>query len=133
MIIVYLLISIIIIYSLSVITSKRCDEHTVLISYIRGELSKFNRGYENIPIYISNESYTINKQKIYICIGNNLLPEELMYVILHEVAHVITPVDEHSEGHGPSFMRNFDNILNDASKLGIKTKQPNPQEYHSMC
>lgn len=68
-------------------------------------------------------SYSVNKgEKIHLCLrqreGTNesLVDENVMvFVGLHEMAHVITP----SLGHGPDFWNNFGWLLKQAEKAGI--------------
>jgi hypothetical protein len=68
-------------------------------------------------------SYSVNKgEKVHLCLrqreGQNesLVQENVMvFVALHEVAHVITP----SLGHGPDFWNNFGWILKQAEAIGI--------------
>ena len=62
------------------------------------------------------KSYTINKQKIHLCIkddqGNYYNDNMVGYVSLHELAHVLC--DE--VGHTPKFWAIFDIVLDEASK-----------------
>jgi hypothetical protein len=68
-------------------------------------------------------SYSVNKgEKVHLCLrqreGQNerLIEENIMvFVALHEMAHVVTP----SLGHGPDFWNNFGWILKQAEELGI--------------
>jgi beta-lactamase regulating signal transducer with metallopeptidase domain len=74
------------------------------------------------------KSYTINKEEIYICLkdenGEYYDENMLMYVTLHEMAHVLC--DE--IGHTPKFREIFDDLLRKASDIGIydNTKPPIP-------
>lgn len=66
-------------------------------------------------VYHTNgNSYTTRKQYIYLC-TKNADYNEMMYVALHELAHV----GSKSYGHGPEFQRNFAIILERALSLGI--------------
>jgi hypothetical protein len=68
-------------------------------------------------------SYSVNKgEKVHLCLrqreGQNesLVDENVMvFVSLHEMAHVITP----SVGHGPDFWNNFGWLLKQAEAAGI--------------
>ena len=68
-------------------------------------------------------SYSVNKgEKVHLCLrqreGTNesLVQENIMvFVALHEMAHVVTP----SIGHGPEFWNNFGWILKQAEAIGI--------------
>lgn len=54
-----------------------------------------------INLYRGNKSFTINKEKIYICLkndnGNYYDDNMLVYVIAHEISHVICPEIGHTE------------------------------------
>lgn len=83
-------------------------------------------------------SYTINKgQEMHLCIrqknrgktfhSHNLL----MFVLLHELAHVMSK----SIGHNQEFMKNFRFLLEEASELGIYVPvnfKHNPAQYCGM-
>ena len=68
-------------------------------------------------------SYSVNKgEKIHLCLrqregqNENLVEENVMvFVALHEMAHVITP----SLGHGPDFWNNFGWLLKQSEALDI--------------
>ena len=63
-------------------------------------------------------SYTINKYRVYLCTeydGVTYTDNMLVYVILHELAHVITP----DIGHGETFMVNFNKLLQRAVDYGL--------------
>ena len=74
---------------------------------------------EEIRLYKGEKSYTINKEKIYMC----LLDEEgkyydlnlLVYVLLHEMSHVLC--DE--IGHTQKFSDIFDELKHEAATAGI--------------
>lgn len=82
-------------------------------------------------------SYSVNKgEKIHLCLrqreGENesLMSENIMvFVALHEMAHVITP----SLGHGPDFWNNFGWLLKHAEALGIYTYQDFKAHPVSYC
>ncbi len=80
----------------------------------------------------SYTSYTVNKgEKIYMCMRNeNQLVDDntLMFVALHELAHVMTK----SIGHKPDFVENFKSLLRLAEKRGYYKHQAyhvTPQQY----
>lgn len=62
----------------------------------------------------SSNSYTSRKQYIYLC-TKNASYNEMMYVALHELAHV----GSETYGHGAEFQRTFAVILERALSLGI--------------
>lgn len=85
----------------------------------------------NLEIYEGNKSYSINKQKIYLCLKdeNNKYYSKntLVYVALHELAHCINKKDI---GHSQSFNEIFDQLLKRATALGIYNPNiPIPPDY----
>ena len=89
--------------------------------YYEGYLSPMNGKniLKHIRFYEDDKSYTINKHKVYMCLkdenGKYYDENMLIYVLLHELAHVIC--DE--VGHTPKFNKIFDELLNEAIKLNI--------------
>jgi hypothetical protein len=82
-------------------------------------------------------SYSVNKgEKIHLCLrqregrNENLVDENVMvFVSLHEMAHVITP----SVGHGPDFWNNFGWLLKQAEQAGIYKYQDFKSHPVSYC
>lgn len=82
-------------------------------------------------------SYSVNKgEKIHLCLrqrqGKNeqLVDENIMvFVALHEMAHVITP----SLGHGPDFWNNFAWLLKQAESLDIYRYQDFKAQPVAYC
>ena len=82
-------------------------------------------------------SYSVNKgEKVHLCLrqregGNeNLVQENVMvFVSLHEMAHIITP----TLGHGPDFWNNFAWILKQAEEIGIYKYQDFKAHPVSYC
>lgn len=78
-------------------------------------------------------SYSINKgERIILCIRqtDNAFVEKnvVMYVAIHELAHIMTP----EIGHTDSFWANFRRLLNDAVSIGLYKKQNykvTPEDY----
>jgi hypothetical protein len=73
-------------------------------------------------IHADSTSYSENKgQKVVVCLRDKAPPYKLvdvntvMFVVLHEMAHLATT----SIGHTPEFWTNFRRILQDAVGLGI--------------
>ena len=82
-------------------------------------------------------SYSVNKgEKVHLCLrqregGNESLVQEnvMVFVALHEMAHVVTP----SLGHGPDFWNNFGWILKQAEAIGIYQYQDFKAHPVSYC
>ena len=90
-------------------------------TYWSHPLTKLNDNdlMNNITFYRGNKSYTINKEIVYICLkdekGEYYNENMLIYVIAHEIAHVLC--DE--IGHTDAFFEIFDDLINELSKEGI--------------
>jgi hypothetical protein len=93
-------------------------------------------GTGSTPIREGNESYTLNKSAITLCIkdprtGKQYPWNTLAYVSLHELAHVVTKIKE-KDPHGPQFRKNFTTILDKAARLGYYDPSvPVPDTYCS--
>ena len=74
---------------------------------------------EEIEVYKGDKSYTINKQKVYICLTNEngeyYNMNMLLFVFIHEIAHVLC--DE--IGHTEKFNEIFEALLLKATEMGI--------------
>lgn len=91
-----------------------------LLQLVRSNFSKLNKQYAQIPLYSGSSAYTDNKTVITLCLSD---PETgvpydentIMYVALHELAHVVST----NIGHGKEFRKNFATLLARAHKLGF--------------
>lgn len=98
-----------------------------------GHLEPLNKGnlLDKINLYKGDKSYTINKQKVFLCLrdenGEYYDINSLLYVLLHELSHVLTP----EIGHTPLFNEVFDQVLEEASKQGIY--DPNIPMIQDYC
>jgi predicted metal-dependent hydrolase len=108
----------------------------------------WNIGTNNIIIRESSEksqytSYTVNKgEQIIFCIRSKLIDKYInssnihdknliMYVALHEIAHIACP----EYGHTPLFKDIFNFFCDEANKAGIYKKidfKTTPMEYCGM-
>lgn len=73
---------------------------------------------DTVKLMKGDSSYTINKYRVYLCTeydGVKYNDNMLTYVILHELAHVITP----EIGHGEEFQRNFAILLRRAELANL--------------
>ena len=73
----------------------------------------------NVGLYKGDKSYTINKQKIFLCLNDEndkYYPDyQLIFVLLHEISHSICV----SVGHTEEFNKIFDVLLKEAINMGI--------------
>lgn len=93
-----------------------------LIKKIKFDVSKLDSRIANIDFYSSNESYTEDKKKIFLCLkdenGKYYDYNMLIYVAIHECSHALTDVID-VEHKTPEFRGMFEYLLNKASQIGI--------------
>jgi hypothetical protein len=117
------------------IENYKGDPSTMADPRVKVLVSRFNpHNFSENDITADTTSYSENKgEKIVICLRDKAPPHQfvddntVMFVILHEMAHLMTT----TVGHTPEFWTNFKRILNDAVQCGIYTavnytKQPTP-------
>jgi hypothetical protein len=85
---------------------------------------------DEITMYRGNKSYTINKEKVYICLkdenGQYYNDNMLLYVISHEAAHCLCP----EIGHTELFHTIFEALLLELTAAGIYNPSiPIQQDY----
>jgi len=106
------------------------DDHPIL-EQIRSNFSMLNSEYSEIPLREGDSAYTENKSVITLCLKN---PETgkyydmntLMYVALHELAHIISK----THGHNKEFRENFAQLLRKGAEFGIYNPRiPIPNTY----
>jgi hypothetical protein len=86
---------------------------------------------KDLKLYKGKKSYTINKEKIYLCLkdeNNNYYSNNmLIYVLLHEMAHLLNKDDI---GHTEKFHEIFEGLIEKAHEMGIyNTSIPPVQNY----
>lgn len=87
---------------------------------LRNRCSKvFPKEMESIQLYTGDKSYTINKEKVYLCMkdenGNYYNDNILTHVLLHELAHTMC----HEVGHTDLFQEIFQDLMERAHEQGI--------------
>ena len=85
---------------------------------------------DEITMYRGNKSYTINKEKVYICLkdenGQYYNDNMLIYVTAHEISHSLCP----EIGHTELFHTIFEALLLELTKAGIFNPSiPIEQDY----
>lgn len=119
LIIIIIIISLIFFYLLISQISEKYKEDDPMLKNIKSSLEKLHPVVKDIKFLKGDKSYTINKKKIYLCLKNEKQQyygkNMLMYVSIHELAHVLC--DE--IGHTDKFYQIFDNLLDKAAKIGI--------------
>ena len=103
-----------------------------IIQELKNTLAPIFPKITTVKIFESEgKSYTINKERVFLCIkdkNNEYYSKNmLLYVLLHEYAHVIN--DE--IGHTEKFHTLFDQILEQAADAGIY--DPNVEPVKDYC
>ena len=121
--IVCIFLLIIVIYILIHCVSNQVTEYfeqmDPILTQIREKLLLLDDGVSRLKFYQGKKSYTINKRKIYLCLKDEKNEyynfNMLMYVAIHELAHVLC--DE--IGHTAKFHRIFQELLDKAEQIKI--------------
>lgn len=101
-----------------------------VIVHLKNKLLPVFPELSRIKLMKGNSSYTINKYRVYICTeykGKKYDTNMLTYVILHELAHVLTP----EIGHGQDFVITFNNLLERGTRYGLYN--PNLPRIENYC
>jgi beta-lactamase regulating signal transducer with metallopeptidase domain len=98
---------------------EKYDEDDEVLQNLRLKLQSTFPELDSVVLLRGNKSYTINKRKIYMCLKdeNNKYYNEnmLVYVLLHELAHVkCTEI-----GHTDAFHKIFQQLLEQATEKGL--------------
>ena len=106
--------------------------------YLNRLINKINNiEFEENLLNNDSTSYSVNKgEELVFCLKSKKTGKLhdinlIMYVVLHEIAHIMCP----EYGHGPLFIKIFKYITEESIKLGIYKKidfENNPQEYCGM-
>lgn len=108
-----------VLYTTIVYCHEKYQQGDPMLHEIRENLLLLSPKVAHLHFYRDNKSYTINKQRIYLCLKDeqdDYYPiNMLMYVAIHELAHVLC--DE--IGHTPKFHKIFEKLLDKASQIGI--------------
>jgi hypothetical protein len=113
--------------------SKRNANTDEKLALIKSNLVKVDPRAENVDFYTHpEEAYTLGKKEIYMCIqdpeGNYYSNDTLMYIALHELAHVLIPGD--TSKHPPKFDALFNQLKERAEYLGLyDPRVPFPTKY----
>lgn len=97
---------------------------------LKALLSPLHPNVAKLDFYEGEKSYTINKQKVYLCLrdenGNYYNNEVLKYVFIHELSHSLCK----SIGHTEEFHEIFEDLLKKATDMGLYNPSiPIPENY----
>lgn len=123
---VALIIFAIYIISLVCIKARKESYHTFpdkKVDELHAKLISVFPAAKYVKLSGSNESFTLDKKHIHLCIkdksGKYYDDNSLMYVLLHEYAHVLCDEFDTTEDHGEKFKGIFADLLIKAHKAGI--------------
>lgn len=102
-----------------------------MLHKLREVLAPVHPDIAHVEMYKGEKSYTINKQRIYLCLRDEHNKyydmNMLIYVFLHEFAHYLNKEDI---GHTEKFHAIFDELLEKAQSLGVYDASiPPVQDY----
>lgn len=93
-----------------------------LIFKLKSDLIKIDDRTRFINFYASDQSFTEDKKRIYLCLrdrNNNYYPYNmLIYVACHELAHAFSSTIDNSHS-SQEFLENYRNLLTKAYELGL--------------
>lgn len=91
-----------------------------MLHKLKQKCSVLHEDFKNVNLYKGDKSYTLNKEKIYLCLrdenGEYYPDNTLMHVLLHEYAHFLNKKDI---GHTENFHRIFEELIEKATQLEI--------------
>lgn len=100
---------------------------------LKGMIEPLHPKFKTLKLYKGAKSYTINKEKIYMCLkdekGEYYPTNTLVYVLLHEAAHYLNRDDI---GHTEKFHTIFQDLIDKATELGIYNPSLPPEENYCM-
>lgn len=95
------------------------EENDIKIDELKEHLRPLIPNIDNMKIFKGKKSYSINKEKIFLCLkdkdGNYYDMNILVSVILHEVAHVYC----NEIGHTEKFHNIYKDLLKQAEYMGL--------------
>ena len=105
-----------------------------LIKKLKDDMIRLDERISKIEFYSSDESYTEDKNKIFLCLrdekGNYYDYNMLVYVAIHECSHALTNVID-MEHLTAEFRGMFDHLLTKAYKNGMY--DPNKSLVTNYC
>ena len=121
---VYLIIGVVFVFAICYYYRNpgTCEINPTL-DKLRYELAKVEPKSKNLQFYPARESYTEDKEKIFLCMNDPKTGQEysyntLMLVLLHEIAHAFSPVID-KEHITPEFNNLHKYYREKAHKMGI--------------
>ena len=131
-VIVLLLIGFIIWWVTNSIKEHHLQDDPMLLK-LKEIMEPLHPDIKRLKLYKGKKSYTINKDKIYLCLkdehGEYYPTNHLIYVLLHEFSHYINKDDI---GHTEKFHQIFEDLIEKAHNMGIYNASIPPIENYCM-
>ena len=112
--------------------ARNADSTPWRIEKLQRHKEKNENVMDFVKLYKDDSSYCINKKKIYLCMTHKNNPSkyyddnQLMYVLAHELSHVLCP----SIGHTEEFYEIFRILLSEFEKVNLYSYNiKNDQNY----
>lgn len=130
-----ILVLLVVIALMMVTTPDQTSHGNLILIRIKENFSKIDPRFYNVPIREGKKSYTEGKKIITMCLkdhetGRYYDMNTLMYVAIHELAHVISKSYGEENEHNEEFRRNFTELLARGTAAGIyDPTKPIPSKY----
>jgi hypothetical protein len=137
----FLILICVVSFGLVLVTTSSIDSYKLhlnnpesrdMLERIRSNFSKIHPEFGKIPLSADTSAYTEDKKRIAICLkdpktGIPYSENTLMYVSLHELAHMI---NRDNYGHTDTFKKVFFSLLKKAQSFGFyNPKEKLPDTY----
>jgi len=126
----YILLTIIAIICIYLVSLPIIKEH-FLVSDLKEKLAIVDPTFRDLDIREGTSAFTEDKSIIYLCLrdeaGRFYPINTLMYVGLHEIAHLLNRVDF---GHTPAFYDQFNKLLCKAAAKGVYDPSAKHPEFY---
>ena len=134
LIFIYVIVLLILAFCYSLNNKENFTTKDPMLVELHSVLSHIDSAAKNITISKANKSYTVNKKDVFLCLkdkdGEYYNKNMLVYVAVHELAHVLCP----SVGHTEEFWQINDKLLNKATELGYYNPSiPAVKDYIDSC
>jgi len=127
-----LLIFVYVIFRSMIRVKEWYDSQDPMLKVLQERLQKVDPMADRVRFFRGSKRYTINKQKVYLCLydeRNEYYPMNmLMYVALHELAHCLCK----EIGHTESFFEIFRKLLKKAEEVGVYDPDIPPIDNYCM-
>jgi hypothetical protein len=104
-----------------------------MLKKLKDTLSPIDPRIKDIKLYAGKKSYTLNKDKIYLCLydenGKYYEFNTCIFVLLHEISHLFNKDDI---GHTAKFNEIFEDLLIRATKAGVYDPTIPPIDNYCM-